>query len=162
VSYVTDAAKEQRPKDRRKDAILSLLVKSLTQMPDDKIEEGPGVTLTVGGLVISGRLVPDWRWFEEQRPNPESDDSVMGYFATELKKMHDRRRELFERDAESLTDEEREIAVVEPKHIHLKDAQIFSGDTLVTPAEGTYWRGRLSEVSGWSYGALRRTELPPA
>src|SRR5947209_16309829 len=26
---------------------------------------GPGVVLTLGGLVVSGTIIPDWQWFDE-------------------------------------------------------------------------------------------------
>ena len=36
-------------------------INALTERQDD----GPGVVLTLGGVVVSGTVVPDWQWFEE-------------------------------------------------------------------------------------------------
>jgi hypothetical protein len=38
--------------------------------------------------------------------------------------------------------------------IHLRDAMIAAG-VGSAPLAGMHWRGRLSEVSGWSFGHLR-------
>jgi hypothetical protein len=37
------------------------VINALTELQDD----GPGVVLTVGGLVVSGTVIPDWQWFDE-------------------------------------------------------------------------------------------------
>jgi hypothetical protein len=36
-------------------------INALTERQDD----GPGVVLTLGGVVVSGTVVPDWQWFDE-------------------------------------------------------------------------------------------------
>jgi hypothetical protein len=36
-------------------------INALTERQDD----GPGVVLTVGGLIVSGTIIPDWQWFDE-------------------------------------------------------------------------------------------------
>ena len=36
-------------------------INALTERQDD----GPGVVLTVGGVVVSGTVIPDWQWFDE-------------------------------------------------------------------------------------------------
>lgn len=36
-------------------------INALTERQDG----GPSVVLTLGGLVISGTIIPDWQWFDE-------------------------------------------------------------------------------------------------
>jgi hypothetical protein len=39
-------------------------------------------------------------------------------------------------------------------HIHLSDARVLASGASPLPPGGMHWRGRLSEVSGWSFGHL--------
>ncbi|TXS40181.1 hypothetical protein EAO75_34825 [Streptomyces sp. uw30] len=38
--------------------------------------------------------------------------------------------------------------------IHLRGARVFQPGQSGLPGNGMYWRGRLSEVTGWSFGSL--------
>jgi hypothetical protein len=31
----------------------------------ERQDSGPGVMLTLGGLVVSGTIIPDWQWFRD-------------------------------------------------------------------------------------------------
>jgi hypothetical protein len=45
--------------------------------------------------------------------------------------------------------------VEEPKHIHLKNAQIFvPGNPPLPSKDGVYWRGKLADVNGFYIGKL--------
>jgi hypothetical protein len=46
-------------------------------------------------------------------------------------------------------------------YIHLTQARIVAAGVSPLPVAGMHWRGRLSEVSGWSFGHLG-VELRPA
>jgi len=37
-------------------------------------------------------------------------------------------------------------------YIHLREARVIAAGVSSLPAAGMHWRGRLSEVSGWSFG----------
>ena len=39
-------------------------------------------------------------------------------------------------------------------YIHLSDARVLAAGASPLPPGGMHWRGRLSEVSGWSFGHL--------
>jgi hypothetical protein len=39
-------------------------------------------------------------------------------------------------------------------YIHLGEARVFTAGVSPLPPGGMHWRGRLSEVSGWSFGHL--------
>ena len=45
-------------------------------------------------------------------------------------------------------------------YIHLREARVVAAGASSLPVAGMHWRGRLSEVSGWSFGHLRPE--PPA
>jgi hypothetical protein len=45
-------------------------------------------------------------------------------------------------------------------YIHLREACVVAAGVSPLPVAGMYWRGRLSEVSGWSFGHLGAE--PPA
>ena len=47
-----------------------------------------------------------------------------------------------------------EVTVL-PAYIHLKNARFLIGTQFVPDNEGFLWRGRLSEVAGFGYGALQ-------
>ena len=44
-------------------------------------------------------------------------------------------------------------------HIHLSDARVLASGVSPLPPGGMHWRGRLSEVSGWSFGHLGEPSL---
>ena len=46
------------------DQALETVVAAINALPDLQ-DDGPGVVLTLGGLVISGTVIPDWQWFDE-------------------------------------------------------------------------------------------------
>ena len=48
----------------RVDPALETVVAAINDLPEAQ-DDGPGVVLTLGGLVISGTVIPDWQWFDE-------------------------------------------------------------------------------------------------
>ena len=46
-------------------------------------------------------------------------------------------------------------------HIHLSDARVLASGVSPLPPGGMHWRGRLSEVSGWSFGHLGEPSPAP-
>lgn len=112
------------------DLVLAELVRLANQLSDDQIS----ITLIVSGLVVSGTLVSNVRFFEAlpgQHPGLEA--------FTEL--WADRFREL----ADDGPMDPRGIGF-----IHLKDAAVFGADGQHLPR--SFWRGRIEEVSAWSLG----------
>lgn len=86
------------------------------------------VTLTVNGLVVSGKLVGHKTWTRSFL----SDDE----------------------DSEDGPEQNETIEWWQRRHIHLIDAQILSGAQFVPSTGGVAWRGRLSHVSGWFFGTI--------
>lgn len=106
------------------------------------------ITLTTPSGVITGKLIPNWRWFEEQdlkiRQLTQSDKPIgLGV--------------MFARHAAAFQPPDREHNSSKVGFIHLKEARVISGTALL-PVEGMHWRGMLSHVSGWSLGELRLSD----
>jgi hypothetical protein len=138
--------------------------------------EGPGVILTLSGLVVSGRIIPHWQWFEEVEhasraaftvPTGGSIDDEHGGWAPLFKKVsesltHDHDEYAAAQDALGSLPEryQQRLALIDPTHfIHLREARVFAPSGAALPGSGMHWRGRLSAVSGWSFGHLEPT--PP-
>lgn len=113
------------------DLILEVLVSLVARN-----ENSYGITLWVPGAVVSGKLVGVNHWLNTLVEN--LDEKLAGLPAA----LH---RQLL------LPDERDEDEGVTWSYIHLVDARIFVG-TEAVPTSGCMWRGRLSEVAGWSFG----------
>lgn len=103
-----------------------------------------GVTLTVNGSVITGALIGKSAWISEQAVAYEEE---LGGMIRTLGRLIDDPR-----------DADRPLDTY--GFIHLKDAHYVSG-TEFYPAQdqdGFFWRGRLADVSGWSFGVLQRKQ----
>lgn len=105
------------------------------------------ITLNVRGATISGTMIAAQAWRRElvgmMREHGGSqfvEDLAMGFENLDTKDAA---------EAE-LPPEVRPL----PKFIHLRDAHLLGGD-IVSPLMYGLWRGRLSQVDGWTYGATR-------
>lgn len=138
---------EQQTPDRQTyadpDWFLQILVKMANQ---NGVEMG--ITLQVGGVLVSGQLVSGKKYFEGfaddfsgAMSDPEEAQGVRNAFA---------------KFGSGYGKEEDESAPqFEPTFIHLKDARVFHpGGTAVPGNRGVWWRGRLSEVAGFVLGSL--------
>jgi hypothetical protein len=137
----------------------------------ERQDGGPPVVLTVGGLVIGGTIIPDWQWFDEIEHAARAAftvhtggaiDDEHGGWARLLRGVSEslaRGRE--ERSAAQnvvggLSERYRRLLAREDRttYIHLGDARVLAAGVSPLPLSGMHWRGRLSEVSGWSFGHL--------
>ncbi|MHA6795053.1 hypothetical protein ACVGVM_16290 [Pseudonocardia bannensis] len=158
------------------DETLAALVEAIDTMTPPR-SEGPGVILTLSGLVVSGRVIPRWQWFDEVEHASRaaftvhtggSIDDEHGGWASLFKDvsaslMQDHDDYAAAKDAfRSLPERyQRRLAPIEPtSFIHLRHARVFSARGRGIPGNGMHWRGRLSEVAGWSFGLLEAD--PPA
>jgi hypothetical protein len=148
-------------------------INALTERQD----EGPGVVLTLGGLVVSGTVIPDWQWFDEVEHAARAafvvhtggsiDDEHGGWaslfegVAESLVQARDEHRAAREA-TERLSDRYQRLIAQEDRatYIHLREARVVAAGVGPLPVGGIYWRGRMSEVSGWSFGHLGAE--PPA
>ena len=105
------------------------------------------ITLTVGGMLISGTLAGVRQYF----------DDLGAYFASPFDSA--RNIEAFETAFKTIGDQCACVTPSEqtetPSYIHLKNARFYdASDRLISAASGVWWRGRLSEVQGFSPGLL--------
>jgi hypothetical protein len=133
------------------DDVLARYVETVNQALEP-VSGGSAVTLTVRGVVITGELIPNWQWFDEVAQLPGGHDASCFELASALKehaRVTSEAAQARSAGAE-LTDEQRAALGTRTAYIHLKNVR------LLTPAPGGhrahYWRGRLSDVSGWSIG----------
>lgn len=136
--------------------------------------EGPGVILTLSGLVVSGRIIPHWQWFEEVEHAARAAFTV--HTGGSIDDEHGGWATLFGNVSESLTRDHAEyvsakdalaslperyqqrLAHIDPTHfIHLREARVFAPGGAALPGSGMRWRGRLCAVTGWSFGLLDAT-----
>ncbi|GAA0940725.1 hypothetical protein Vau01_071660 [Virgisporangium aurantiacum] len=132
------------------DTVLLLMVEGINSLVNP-IQDGSPINLFVRGILLSGQIIPDWQWFEEQANlNPGAPEAMI---AEILKEKRDRVRHLRDRGPTDLTPEQHEEALAQPAFIHLKNCRVFMPQPV--PSSGDlYWRGRLADISGWSYGQL--------
>jgi hypothetical protein len=157
--------------DTEIDRALEVVVSEINGLAERQ-DGGPGVVLTVGGLVIGGTIIPDWQWFDEVEHAARaaftvhtggSIDDEHGGWARLLRGFS----ESLVRDREEhraaqhviggLSENYRRLLAREENrttYIHLSDARVLASGVSPLPPGGMLWRGRLAEVSGWSFGHL--------
>src|ERR1035437_4371519 len=109
-----------------------------------------GITLQVGCFLVSGTLIGGAEYFEG--------------FASEFSSMFDKKEvaEGFRTAIAAGADHYKNIPEGEESlasYVHLKEARFFNTHGKPIPANrGVWWRGRLSEVSGFILGSLSHDE----
>lgn len=147
------------------DSILQALVGVTNNQTEP--EEGTAMILTLAGSSVSGRVIPNWQWAQQmgaqlvesyRRAGGDPTNEAPGWAELmqiaqrAMEKGRDRR--LTENDVNA--GEQGKEADSEPDpptpFIHLRDARIFIPGQEGMPGNGMLWRGRLSEIVGWSFG----------
>ncbi len=105
------------------------------------------VTLTVGGTLISGTLAGVRQYFND----------LGAYFASPF--VSAMNTEELKTTFKTIGDQCACVSPSEqtdsPSYIHLKNARFFDASgALISGSAGAWWRGRLSEVQGFSPGLL--------
>lgn len=108
------------------------------------------ITLTVGGLLVSGTMIPAEKFildfggkFTADLTDPQSREETLESFKAQA-------------DAARLAAESN----LPPLFVHLENAQFFmpaGAGPIPQRATGNLWRGRLASVDGWHLGALKNT-----
>jgi hypothetical protein len=124
-------------------------LQSLVNMANnDELEMG--LTLQVGGFLVSGILVGGRKYFEgfakdfasgfDEESAPEVEASVSGY------------GDLYTSDREKA---DRPGSWRALQYVHLKDARFFHPSGKPIPVQGgVWWRGRLNQVAGFIPGEV--------
>ena len=108
-----------------------------------------GITLQVGGFLVSGSLVNGATYFEGFAAQFAS--TFPKEFAKDMQDAIGSHGAVYKKPRE-----EEDSPLLQPTFIHLKGARFFnnSGKPIPIDKEGVWWRGRLSEVSGFVFGSL--------
>lgn len=105
------------------------------------------ITLFVSGTIISGTLVGVRRWqegFAEAFTTGWSEEATASYReATGLN----------EPAPDPDKDDKQPLDTL--KYVHLMEARVFAPGVKPLPENGLLWRGKLSDVNGFSYGVFR-------
>jgi hypothetical protein len=109
-----------------------------------------GITLQVSGLLVSGILVSGARYFEAIAENFSHGLTSHADLARVMKEGVASFAEVYARDTGATTPPL-------PQYLHLKEAQFFSTSGVPVPEnQRVWWRGRVSEVGGFTVGQLQR------
>ncbi len=138
------------------DRVLGVMIDMLNSRKEP-VDAGIWVALTVRGTLVSGEIIPHWQWFDEQTEQ-YGEESHVAYFASVMKQSRDEHVVLLEKDESELTAADRDELDRRPAFVHLRHARSFIPQPV--PRGGHYWRGRLEDVSGWSFGKLRGEDEP--
>lgn len=118
----------------------------------------PSISLTVqlGGILVSGFVIPGKQYFEEFSSEYSNAVAEAVPQAKELAATYKQYLSQYgvavypEKD-----DKEPDDTAPLPVYIHMKDAHVFtSGANPIPGNRGVFWRGRISEVSGFFLGHL--------
>lgn len=115
-------------------------------------EPRPFVTLTAGGLLVTGELVDGEAWFAElaERTDSIPAGSIDPALVARLKQLLTGFAARYQHPGQG------EPASGEPEHLHLRNAKVYHPSGSPIPSgEGVLWRVRLSAVEGFSL------DLPP-
>ncbi|MDO8500764.1 MAG: hypothetical protein Q7S20_02880 [Gemmatimonadaceae bacterium] len=125
------------------------------------------VTLSLGGSMVSGQIIGGREYFTLLG---EAVGAAMGLSEDEARNMFAGYRDIYpeatkhEEDDEEQDDDdnrdketgERERGQRPAAFIHLKNARTYFGTSQVPQRyEGILWRGRISEVAGYTFGEMR-------
>jgi len=109
------------------------------------------ITLTVGGTLITGRLIGGWRYFKELGQLILNASS----FQAELAESYSQWTEVYpEPDPSKWAQKDQPIANPNPRYIHLRNVKFITADGVAISSAGTLWRGKLAAVDGFSLGEI--------
>jgi len=150
------------------DRVLEIVVGEINSSSELQ-DGGPHVVLTLGGSVVSGTIIPDWQWFDEVEHAARAGFTVDT--GGSIDDEHGGWARLFRGVSESLVRDREEHRTVQnvvgglseryrrllaeearTSYIHLSGARVLAPGVGPSPHGGVHWRGRLSEISGWTFG----------
>lgn len=108
---------------------------------------GMGITLSVKGQLVSGILVSTREYYEGMAEEFRQASGQGG--------LNEVLAEQFDQIATMAKEDQEKVPPPLAFHIHLKEARILSGGQLVPKNRPVWWRGRISQVDGFSLGVLR-------
>jgi hypothetical protein len=124
----------QQVQDRGGDPLLSLFARLVSDTAAEI-----HVTLAVGGGVVTGALISQVKWMRLSAETMNATVPGSGVIPDELRK----------RLASETSEGSRH------EYLHLKDARYISPTGTMPERPQMLWRGRISEVAGWSWGSFQ-------
>lgn len=119
-----------------------------------------GITLNIPGGLVSGWVVSGNEYFHGianvlEEAGGESFAQVMRQVAVQRYPMFQMESEETDPDADPESAAELEGGTWQSiDYIHLRDARFFYGGNAIPGNQGVWWRGKLSEIVGFTYGLL--------
>jgi hypothetical protein len=113
----------------------------------------PGITLSVGGMLVTGKLISGRKYFElveatyaaaaEKQPNASQRDTLHA-----IASRYGQFQDVYTFPDDHPLDAHR------PNFIHLMDVKFYLQSGNPMPSNGTLWRGKLTSVDGVTHGTL--------
>jgi len=127
-------------------------LRSLVEIVNDESANIP-ITLSVGGLLISGDMIGGKTYFDEfARQFKDGFRNISNETASTIEETFKRLGDVYDPIQK---ESQGSAAIPKPYLIHLKDAQIYQSGAGRPPSEKkVLWRGRLEAVDGFSLGKL--------
>lgn len=123
-------------------------LQSLVDFANDHGTE-TGVTLQIGGLLVSGTIIPGMKYFEEFASLYGSGFKNDPELGAEYAKLIGSYKKYLE-----VPPEDKDNKPL-PQYIHLRNARFFApGQQQPFGNEGVLWRGRITAVGGFFLGTL--------
>jgi hypothetical protein len=103
------------------------------------------ITLNVNGAMISGTTISAKEYFESLSDTFEDGNEVAQKISEVLAKAGDAAK--------------KELQDTEVHYIHLKNTQVYNGESKGTPSKGKiFWRGKLDHVDGFFLGKISEAD----
>lgn len=127
-------------------------LQSLVSIVNDESASIP-ITLSVGGLLISGDMIGGKAYFNEfARQFKGGFRDISSETASTIEKAFKRLGDVYDPVQKEV---QGSAPIPKPHMVHLRDAQIYLSGASPEPSEkGVLWRGRLEAVDGFSLGRL--------
>jgi hypothetical protein len=137
---------KQEWEGRQTDWLLQWFVQFVNQTPLEV-----GITLSIGGGLVSGILISHQQYFEElARDFSKPFEAFEGPEAEHVKAL------LLGFVGPVSGEGEREPA---RQFLHLRNARLYSARGEAIPSAGALWRGKISAIDGFSMGGLNTEEV---
>jgi hypothetical protein len=127
-------------------------LQALVSIVNDESASIP-ITLSVGGLLISGAMIGGKTYFDEfARQFKDGFRNVRSETASTIEEAFKRLGDVYDPIQKESQGSD---PIPKPHLVHLRDAQIYPSGASPAPSEkGVLWRGRLESVDGFSLGRV--------
>jgi hypothetical protein len=139
------------------DHILTTLVETVSAHATAQL----GITLTLPSGIVTGKIISPETWLRGVQGllQPDGEETILGGYFAKLAEEVDEENAEWAAASEVIKSLPNEYQAPARQaraplvYVHLKDARLSAGNQLI-PTNGTFWRGRLSEVIGFNIGIL--------